>query len=227
MRRDGVVKVYDTDGERDYLAEKEHELVSQWQPQRIAGLKDRCKIPTSRIIALLGITQGAFSRLSSGDFTPSGPLCLRMAHLEELADAGELHSGKQVIPSQREMRRRMSSFRAWWFNRPATAEFPLVSVEVCVTWGRSPYQHLRLPVKPFPKLRLQKFDGLVNVVKTITVAIRKLAQANARLYWTEIENEYWRRYANDTLPQAVLERSQMIEKARRAKCSKPNGSTAD
>jgi hypothetical protein len=216
-RHQGIVKVYETNQELEYLRGKEKELVAQWQPERIAALKDRCKVPVSRIVALLGITASAFSKLASGDFTPSGPLCLRMGQLEEAADAGELHSGKQVIPSQREMRRRMSAFRSWWFNRPPTAEFPLVSVEVCVHWGKSPYEHMRLPVKPFPKLRLQKFDGLVNVVRTITVAIRKLAQANARLYWTQAEGEFWERYARDTLPEVVLGRQQIIRHARSMK----------
>jgi len=220
---DGVIKVYETSDERAMLESAQRETVAKWQPERIAALKYRCKIPVTRIIALLGITQGAYSRLSSGDFTPSAALCLRMAHLEEMADAGELHSGKEFIPKQREMRRRMAHFRAWWFNRPATAEFPLITVEIRVKWGGAPYQQLRLPVKPIPALRMCKWEGLLPVVKTITTAIRKLAQANGRLYWRDIEDQFWRAYATDTLPQIVLERAAITKRmaAARFRATRP------
>ena len=214
---DGVVKVYDTESERAMLEAQQRKVVAQWPPARIAALKDRCQIPVTRIIALLGISQGAFSRLSSGDFTPSASLCLRMAQLEEMATAGELHRGKQVIPTQREQRRRLSHFRAWWLNRPATADFPLVSVEIVVKWGGAPYQHMRLPVERISKLRLQKFEGLVGIVRTVTSTIRKLAQANSRLYWTQIDEEYWQRYTKDTLPQIVIERAQIVRHAAAAR----------
>ena len=214
---DGVVKVYDTESERAMLEDQKRKVVAQWQPERIASLKDRCQVPVTRLTALLGISQGAFSRLSAGDFAPSASLCLRMAQLEEMADAGELHRGKQVIPTQREQRRRMSHFRAWWMNRPETAEFPSVSVEITVKWGGAPYQHMRLPVEHIPNLRLQKFEGLVGIVRTVTTTLRKLAQANARLYWNEVDNEFWERYAKDTLPQIVLERAQITVRAAAAR----------
>lgn len=220
MRRDGVIKPYETEVERSIRDEQARRIVAEWQPERIASLKDRCKVPVTRIIALLGITQVAFSRLTSGDFTPSASLCLRMAHLEEMADSGELHGKAQYIPAQREMRRRMAHFRAWFFEKPATAEFPLVTVEVKVVFGRAPYQTIKLPVESFPKLRLKKFDSLVDVVKAVSTTIRKVAQANGRLFWTEIENEYWKRYAADTLPQEIIERSQYVKRAGAARRKK-------
>ena len=220
---DGVVKVYDTAEERAMLEDQRRRVVSEWPATRIAALKDSCQVPVTRITALLGISRPAFSRLAGGEFTPSASLCLRMAQLEEMAAAGELHRGKQVIPTQREQQRRMSHFRSWWFNRPPTAEFPMVSVEIVVKWGGAPYQHMRLPVQRIPKLRLQKFEGLVGIVRTVTSTLRKLAQANSRLYWNELDNEYWTRYANDTLPEIVLERAQITRRAAAARKKETNG----
>ena len=58
------------------------------------------------------------------------------------------------------------------------------------------------------------------MVKTVTVAIRKLAQSNGRLFWSQIETDWWHRYATDTVPQIVLERSQIPERMARARKEK-------
>ena len=210
---DGVVKVYAEDHERSIEREEARKIVAQWQPKRIAGLVEYCHLPVKRAVSILGITQPAYSMMCAGKFTPSAALCLRMKWMEEMSDSGELHARSELIPTQREMRRRMSAFRAWWFNRPPSAEFPLLRIELTAVWGKSPHQRLRLPVESFPKVRLQKWNGLVGFVREITTLVRKLARANGRLYWTQVEEDFWRAYASDTIPRIVLERAAIPERA--------------
>jgi len=187
-------------------------LVDLWPASRIKDLPKLLKLPVARIVALLGIGKAAFYRLGMGDFTPSAALCRRMQQLQDMGERGDLHH--EVVPSTHEMRRRMTMFRWWFFNRPATAELPLVTLRLRVWWGKHYRDSVEIQVKHLPALRLQKWEGLVEVVKTFTVTARRLAQANARLMWKQSEQEFWEHYSRDTLPKIVLEKAAK-QKARR------------
>jgi hypothetical protein len=175
-------------------------------------LREKTKLPVKRIIALLGISQPGFSRLSLGDFTPSPSLCRRMQQLEEMAERGELHG--EYTPSTAEMRRRMALFRAWWLSRPPTVDLPLISCHLSVQWGQGVHHRITIPVKHIPQLRLKEWTGLVPVVKAVTTVLRKMAVGNARLLWKQAESEYWYAYARNTLPAIVTERAKILPKAR-------------
>jgi hypothetical protein len=72
-----------------------------------------------------------------------------------------------------------------------------------------------LPVEGLPSLRLTRWAGLVQVVKAVTMAVRELARANSRLLWKDVDEQFWRAYAMDTLPGIVEERARVIESRRK------------
>lgn len=211
-QNNGIVDVFGVPGspqDVDFRA-----IVATWPIERIEGLREKTKLPVARIVALLGISQPAYSKMCSGDFTPSPNLCRRMAELEDMAARGELHA--QYIPSTAEMRRRMALFRSWWLSKPPSVDLPLVTCHLQVRWGKAAYQLITIPVKHVPQLRLKEWTGLVGVIRTVTVALRKLAQGNARILWKEAESAYWYAYARDTLPAIVTERAKIQPKAKAA-----------
>ena len=114
----------------------------------------------------------------------------------------------------------MTAFRAWWFNRPPTAQLPLIRVHLEVVWGNAPYQKLWLPVDRIPALRISKWETVHEVIKSLVTHIRKVARENGRLYWRRIDEEFWRNFADNTLPEIVKERAGIIGKARDAKRAK-------
>ena len=215
QRRDGIVDVYAIPNDPESVEFRD--IVGQWPISRIATLREKTKLPVARIVALLGISQPAYSKMCSGDFTPSPALCRRMQQLEVMADRGELH--REYIPSTAEMRRRMALFRAWWLRKPPSVDLPLITCHLQVRWGKGVQHLIVIPVKHIPQLRLREWTGLVAVIKTVTVALRKLAQGNARILWKQAEEDYWYRYARDTLPAIVTERAKILPKANAARKS--------
>jgi len=180
-------------------------IVAEWPIERIAGLENRCKLPRSRIVALLGVGMSAYSSLCAGRYTPSPALCRRMAQLEEMADRGELHGS--YVPAKAEMQRRMCLFRAWWFARDPTKDFPLVEVVIRVKWGRDRRHEIIVPVDTLPQLRLTKWEGLTQVIRAVVMALRGVARVTAREQWKAADASFWERYARDTLPQIVMDRA--------------------
>lgn len=212
QRRDGIVDVYAIPNDPENVDFKA--IVSQFPIERIVALREKTKLPVARIVALLGISQPAYSKMCSGDFTPSPALCRRMQELERMAESDELHN--TYVPSTYEMRRRMALFRAWWLRKPPSEDLPLITCHLQVRWGGGTQHLINIPVKYVPQLRLKEFSGLVGVIRAVTVALRKLAQGNARILWKEAESEYWYRYARDTLPKVVTERAKIQPKAKAA-----------
>lgn len=213
QRRDGVVGVYQLDEEP--VGEVLDALVAQWPPERIAGLREKTQLPVTRIIALLGISQPGFSRLSLGDFSPSPALCRRMQGLEDLAARGELHA--QIVPKTAEFQRRMALFRAWFLAKPATVDFPIVECRMTVQWGRGSHERIVLPIEHMPALRLKNLSALTEVVKAVTIALRRMALGNAKSLWKDIDAAFWQAYSRDTLPKIVLERAKIPTKASQAR----------
>lgn len=208
LRQFGVVEVLLTEEEKKVYRTPEFQaIVSEWPVERIRALKDKCAVPVPRLVALLGIGRQPYDKLCRGDYTPSAGLCRRMQAIEQMAESGQLHPA--YVPKSGEMQRRMALFRAWFMARPPTAEFPLLTVRLEIRWGRSVWQKLALPVESLPALRIKEWRGLADAIQAVTVAVRKLAKGNMRGLWKEMEEEYWRRYATDTLP-AIVQRSAKI-----------------
>lgn len=208
-QRDGIVDVFGVPGSQqdvDFRA-----IVDLFPIERIKGLREKTKLPVARIVALLGISQPAYSKMCSGDFTPSPNLCRRMQELEDMAARGELHS--QHVPTSREMQRRMALFRSWFLSKDPSVDLPLITCHLQVQWGKAAYQKITIPIKYVPQLRLKDWTGLVGVIRAVTVALRKLAQGNARILWRQAEAEFWSAYARDTLPKIVTERAKILPKA--------------
>ena len=111
----------------------------------------------------------------------------------------------------------MTLFRAWWLRKPPTVDLPLVTCHLQVRWGRNVCQMVTIPIKHVPQLRLKEWTGLVGVIRTVTVALRKLAQGNARILWRQAEADYWYAYSRDTLPAIVTERAKILPKANAAR----------
>jgi hypothetical protein len=184
-------------------------IVDSWPADRIAELENRCSVPRTRVAALLGIGQTVLSQLVKGRYTPSAVLCRRMEELERMAERGEIHG--QYVPDKADLQRRLALFRQWFMDKPPTKDFPLVTVSVKFQWGASFYSSVTLPIEHLPQLRLTKWSGLVEIVRTLTVALRTLARANSRLMWKEQDAAFWRAYATDSLPKIVESRAQSIE----------------
>jgi hypothetical protein len=215
-KRSGVQEVYAPPkshfteyGESDWKS-AERKLVAEWPPERIANLHVQCQIPTSRLLALLGIGSAALTRLQHGDFTPGWRLCKKMAELEAAAERGDLHH--EYIPHKSEMRRRMAGFRTWYMNKPLSAEFPLLTVTVQIVWGKAAYQKLTLPLKFFPALRIMKWEAVAGAMKALTVAMRKFAGVNGSEIWKKAEQEYWDLYSKNQLPKEVVEKARIGNK---------------
>jgi hypothetical protein len=214
LRRDGIVEVPMTASEqRKSESGSFQTIVAEWPAERIAALETRCRLPKSRIAALLSIGVSALTSIGNGKFTPSPALCRRMDQLEQMADRGELHG--EYVADKTSLQRRLTIFRAWFFEKPPTADFPLVTVAVRIKWGKSRYHEVLLPVEGLPSLRLTRWAGLVQVVKAVTMAVRELARANSRLLWKDVDEQFWRAYAMDTLPGIVEERARVIESRRK------------
>lgn len=214
LRVTGEVEVPLTRPESDLRKSPEWQLlVDDWPAERIKGLPELLTLPVRRIVALLAISQPTFSRLASGDFTPAPSLCHRMNQLMAMHERGELHGDREYMPRQAELRRRMSLFRAWWLAKAPTQQMPLVTCHIRFVWGKGPTQRLELPVEHFPALRLKEWGGVVEVVREVTKAMRRIAKANAALLWKHGEEEFWRQWAEGTLPRIVAERAELPLKA--------------
>jgi hypothetical protein len=61
---------------------------------------------------------------------------------------------------------------------------------------------------------LLKWEGLADVVQTVVKTCRGLSRNYGRLLWTTGEQEYWKRFARDTLPAVVQERAKFPAKRR-------------
>lgn len=188
------------------------EIVKQWPIERIQALEARCALPKTRIAALLSVGVSAFGSLCSGRYTPSPALCRRMEQLEQMADLGELHG--EYVPEKSDLQRRLTLFRAWFFEKPPTADFPLVTVAIKIRWSKCKYNEVTLPIESLPALRLTRWNGLVEVVKAVSAAVRGLARGNARLMWKSVDAEFWNRYATETLPAIVEARARKIGEKR-------------
>jgi hypothetical protein len=58
-----------------------------------------------------------------------------------------------------------------------------------------------------------EWGGIVEVVRELAKTLRKLAHGNARLLWTQGEEDFWKSWAHGTLPQIIAERSELPLKA--------------
>jgi hypothetical protein len=183
-------------------------LVEKWPAERISALVERCSVPKRRVAALLSVGATALNRLCEGRYTPSPALCRRMEHLEQMAERGELHG--EYVSDKSEVQRKMTLFRQWFLDKPPTVDFPLVTVAIKIRWSRYRHHEVTLPIESLPKLRLTRWAGIVEVVRAVTSTVRELARANSRLLWTNVDAEFWQRYAHDALPKIVEERSQKI-----------------
>lgn len=223
LKSTGIQDVYNISGDHpsednaSSFKAAERALVAEWPPERIGALKEKCKIPTKRLEALLGIGNAALTRLKHGDFTPSWRLCKRMADLEAAAARGDLHG--EYIPHKMEMRRRMTLFRAWYLRKPLTAEFPLLTIKVEIVWGKARYQRLELPLKFVPSLRIMKWEAVAGAIRALTVAMRQFATGNSREIWKKAEEEYWALYSKDQLPREVIDKAKKspLKSKRRSK----------
>lgn len=214
LRQKGIVEVAMLASEQRKMQSEEFKaLVQEWPVERISALVERCAFPKARVCALLSIGQSAFASLCAGRFTPGPALCRRMDQLEQMADRGELHG--TYVPDTADLQRKITLFRAWFFEKTPTVEFPLVTVAIRVKWSRSKYHEVVLPIESLPALRLTKWEGLVQVVRAVTVAVRSLAKGNARLLWKDIDSTFWHHYARETLPAIVEERAKAGERFRR------------
>lgn len=179
-------------------------LRAQWTTSRIRGLAEVCKSTQTRVAALLGLNKKTFENLRGGQWIPSAALCRRMALLEQHAADGLLFP--QIVPQRSEMRRRLILFRAWWFSQKPKKDLPEVELKIRVRWGSNVIQSLDLPVTLLPRMKLVKWSGLAELAKEITAAARRVSKANGQVAWRVGEEEFWRRYATDTLPAQIAER---------------------
>jgi hypothetical protein len=185
------------------------ELVAAWPAERIAKLV-RPGFSTRRITAFLALNRRTFTRLCTGEYTPSAALCRRMDFVEQEIANGTMRPDLPLRVA--EARRRYLLFRAWWFAQPPREDFPLITIALRVKWGKSKRHEFTVPVKMLPRLRLLKWEGLADVVQTVTKACRGLSRDRGRLLWTIVDQEYWKRFARDTLPAIVQERAKMPAK---------------
>lgn len=210
LRRDGIVAVAMTKAERLQSQSEEFKaIVEKWPAERISSMVQRCSLPKRRVAALLSVGVSALTALCEGRYTPSPALCRRMEHVEEMAVRGELHG--EYVSDKTSVQRRLTLFRAWFMEKPPEVAFPLVTVAIKIKWGRSPKCEFTLPCECLPSLRLTKWGGIVQVVKVVTSAVRELARANSRLLWRDVDEQFWRKYATDTLPEIVEQKASKKE----------------
>ena len=199
----GEVGCYMLAGEYRQRGSRENrDLVAAWPPERIAKLVQP-SFSMRRIVAFLAINPRTFQRLCTGEYRPSSAFCRRMEWLEQEIANGTLPGD---FPKDREARRRYLLFRAWWFSQPPREDFPEVTVAIRIKWSKSKRHEFTIPVEMLPRLRLHKWEGLADVVRVVTKACRGLARYYGRLLWTVGEQEYWRRFAKNTLPEIVEQR---------------------
>jgi len=211
LRREGVVSCYMTAEERknrDRACDKA--IVEYWSPTRIKQFADGTPFSRTRIAALLAINRRSLRGLETGEYTPGPALCRRMAMLEKQAHDKTLYP--EITPARAELRRRLLLFRAWWYKKPPSKESPRVTVRVSVEWGKGAHERMTLPLSL--QARLVRFEGLVDVIKAHTKAMRSLITGFQRLNWTECEAEYWERWRDNTLPKIVTEREKIPAKMR-------------
>jgi hypothetical protein len=197
--------------QKEQYSEEFRKVVDEWPEKRIAALQSTLNLPAKRISAMLGIGISTLRRLGLGMYTPSPALCNRMQTLEDMAASGNLH--QEYTPKKREMQRRMTLFRAWWFSKKPSVEMPMITAHIQVRWGASPNQSLSIPLEYLPALRLTKWEGLVEVIRAVATSLRRVARDNSRVLFKPMEAEFWARYANDTLPKIVVERAKIPQAA--------------
>lgn len=191
--------------------ESEKAVVAGWPPLRIKELKNRTSVSLYRLCAILGVNKRTFKRLCAGAYTPSASLCRRMSLIEQMSDNGTL--APDIVPRKAEARRRLMLFRAWWYDQPPKKELPEVTFHVKVTWGKGKLNYVELPIIFLPRLRLLKWEGLVEVVRELVKTCRKIGHQNGRLLWKTVDEEYWKRYATSTLPEIVEQRASLPKRA--------------
>jgi DNA-binding XRE family transcriptional regulator len=216
LQEKGIVGVYRLNSEQGRITKaEEKEVRAQWPTSRIAALAEKCGVTQPRVAALLGLNKKTFERLRFGEWTPSHQLCRRMELLEHHAANGLLYPN--IVPARSEMRRRLILFRAWWFAQVPSRKLPEVELKIRVRWGAHAVQTLDLPVTLLPRMKLVKWSGLAELAKEITLAARRASKAAGTLTWTEGEQEFWSRYANETLPAIITERAHKQQAGNRAK----------
>jgi hypothetical protein len=189
---------------------EDRELVAAWPAERIAKLV-RPGFSTRRITAFLALNRRTFTRLCTGEYTPSAALCRRLDFVEQEIANGTMRPDLPLRVA--EARRRYLLFRAWWFAQPPREDFPLITIALRVKWGKSKRHEFVIPVEMLPQLRLKKWEGLADVVQTVVKACRGLSCDRGRLLWTIVDQEYWKRFARDTLPAVVQERAKFPGRA--------------
>ncbi|MGA3099096.1 MAG: hypothetical protein ABSF25_21780 [Bryobacteraceae bacterium] len=212
IRETGVVGCYMLGEEyRRRGSPENRELVAVWPAERIAKLV-RPGFSTRRITAFLALNRRTFTRLCTGEYTPSPALCRRMDFVEQEIANGTMQPEFPLRAA--EARRRYLLFRAWWFSQPPRQDFPEITIALRVKWGKSKRHEFVIPVAMLPRLRLLKWEGLADVVQTVVKTCRGLSRNYGRLLWTTGEQEYWKRFARDTLPAVVQERAKFPAKRR-------------
>jgi transcriptional regulator with XRE-family HTH domain len=180
-------------------------IISQWPIERIQALSKAPGLSIQRLAAVLGITRRTLRFLMAGTYTPSATMCRRMEMLEsDVRDGKDLYA--DILPRRSEMRRRLLLFRAWWMAKPPTVDLPLVTVSIKVTWGKGLINTLEIPVHLMPKLRINRFVGLVETVREVTKSLRKVTKNYQALLWDEMQEDFWNAYASNDIPEIVQKR---------------------
>lgn len=226
IKDERIVGCYMTKSERwEQHKESEKDVVAGWPAERISQLNKRTLVSVTRICAILGVNRRTFFRLAKGDWTPSASLCRRMSLLEQMADDGTLAA--DIVPKKAEARRRLMLFRAWWYDQAPKKQLPEVTFHLKVAWGKGKLNYVELPVTFLPRLKILKWEGLVDVVRAIVRTARDIGHKNGQLLWRTIDDEYWKRYATNTLPQIVEERAKLPVKAIRKRWDRARKSSAE
>lgn len=216
----GVVDVYMTKEEQKRIRTKEsREIIADWPASRVAAMVRNSDMTVTRLARLFGINRRTLGRLASGDWTPSPSLCLRFELIEQQSRNGTLHP--EITPPKAEMRRRMILFRAWWFSRPANKQVLDLSIHIRMQWGKGNTQFIEIPCKMVPRMKLTRWEGIVDAIKAITKCVRGLSHGYGKMLWREIEQEYWDRYAKNTLPELFAKTSTRPNAGRPRKVGRP------
>jgi len=205
--------------QRAQARRKDTAIVEAWTPARIKAMADSLPWSRTRLAAILAINRRSLSGLETGQYTPGAALCYRMEMIEAQAASGQFHP--EITPAKAELRRRLLLFRAWWYRKPPSKASPVVTVRIQVEWGKGRYERMTLPINL--QIRLLKFEGLVDVIKATTKAVRSLVTGFQRLNWTECEAEYWERWRDQTLPEIVKQRAAIPGKMIAARMEKRAG----
>jgi len=221
MQRNRVVEVLMNPNEwRQQRSKAYHEAVKDWQPERIKALSEMKELSLHRLSGLLGITRRTLRFLISGHYTPSPTMCRRMEMLEsDIRDGKEMAA--DILPRRSEMRRRLLLFRSWWSNRDPSRALPEITVHIQVRWGKGVINRVEIPPAFLPRLRISSFAGLVETVRAMTEAMRRVSKGYKGLLWKVQEEDFWSAYASDTIPKIVEERAKHAAKGARARKWRP------